>query len=50
MTTPSLVCGSATSKCGNCGAAISSMAKFCEECGAVQTVTDYTKLGITFKP
>ncbi len=39
MSIPSPADGSATSKCGNCGAAVSSKAKFCEECGAIQTAS-----------
>ena len=37
MSVPSPAHGSATSECSNCGAAISSNAKFCAECGALQT-------------
>lgn len=39
MTIPSPADDSATSKCIECGAAISSKAKFCERCGALQTTS-----------
>src|ERR1035437_5311976 len=36
MPVPSLADDTAASKCIKCGAAVSSKAKFCEECGAIQ--------------
>jgi|ERR1035438_484409 TPR repeat protein len=44
MTFPSPADDSAASKCIECGAAISSKAKFCEECGAIQAASPTSSL------